>query len=120
MNKKEYIFTLTAVVLFLAIASSCLFFDSVLKDTINSYIATSESLNAVKDKIISNDLALTDEQILMLFSNSEDDSKSVQELINSISEFIRALAHLIIIIAILQGYTIIKSYRNTKGQPKNV
>ncbi len=103
---------MTMVLILLATAFFCLFFDNVLKDTIDAYATTSESLNIVKSKIISGDMPLTNEQIIKLFANSEDDSKSVQDLINSIRELIEALAYLIITLAVLQGYTIIKIYRS--------
>ena len=100
------------VLILFAAAFFCLFFDSVLKDTVDSYITTSESLKAGNAKIISGDAPLSDENILKLFANSEEDSKRVEELINSIRKLIKSLAYLIITIGILQGYTIIRIYRD--------
>ena len=103
----------------LATAVFCLFFDGVLKDTVDAYMTTSESLNTVKNKITSEGSPLTDEQIIKLFSNDKNESQSVQELINSFRELLEALAYLIITLALLQGYTIIKAYRNNNDKPNN-
>ena len=112
MNKKEFIFLLVTVVILLATARFSLFVDSVFKEAADAHAATSESYISINNKILSGDMPLTDEQIIQLFSNNVDESKSVQELISSFREMLESLAYLIITLALLQGYFIIKGWRN--------
>ena len=112
MNKKEFIFLLSTVVILLVTAIFCIFVDSVFKEAAISHATTSELLNSINDKIISGDMPLTDEEIIKLFSNEADRSKTTQELIASFREMLEALSYLIITLALLQGFTIIKGWRN--------
>ena len=115
MNKKEFIFLLATVVILLAVAIFCLFVDSVFKDAAVAHATTSELYNSINNKIISGEMPLTDDQIIKLFSNEADESKSIQELIVSFREMLEALAYLIITLALLQGYTIINGWRKRNG-----
>ena len=112
MNKKEFIFLLVTVVILISTAIFCLFVDSVLKDTALAHATTSETYKSINNKILSGDMPLTDKQIIELFSNKVDENTSVQELITSLSEMLESLAYLLITLALLQGYFIIKGWRN--------
>ena len=99
MNKKEFILLLATIVILIATAIFCLFVDSVFKEVAVAHAATSETFDSISNKIILGNKSLTDEQIIKLFSNEADKSKSIQELINNISEMLDALAYFLITIA---------------------